>query len=96
MSRFVSRNPADCANFLLGAVLEGDVAAVKGSCALGVGEGVRVVVAGKEPLRSALADVFAADGAFADVEAFAAPEGMELSAYGAYLVAKENLRIHAR
>ena len=86
MNQFVTKDPADCANFLLGAVLESDVAAVKGSDALRLPAGVDVVVTGKEPLRSALAAVFEEDGSFARVGNIV-PE-KSLSGYGAYLVAK--------
>lgn len=89
MSLFVARDaPAQCASFLLGAVLESDVAAVKGSKALTLAKDMEVVVAGKEPLRSSLVDVFVEDGTFRRVQAFTPPEGVVMSAYGAYLVAR--------
>ncbi|MCC8190601.1 MAG: 2-dehydro-3-deoxygalactonokinase [Planctomycetes bacterium] len=88
LNQFVSKDPADGANFLLGAVLANDVAAVKTSDALTASADATVVVAGKEPLRSALVDVFRQDGFFREVIAFAPPEGVALSGYGAYLVAK--------
>lgn len=88
MSQFVTRAPAAAANFLLGAVLEGDVAAVRGSRALRVSPDATVVVAGREPLRSALARVFGEDGFFREVRTFTAPDGMVSSAFGAYLVAR--------
>lgn len=89
LKQFVTKDPAECANFLLGAVLEGDVAAVRGSAALRLprnGEAPEVVIAGKEPLKSALAAVFAEDGTFA--HARTATPAKSLSGYGAYLVAK--------
>lgn len=86
---FVAREtPELCANFLLGAVLESDIAAVKGSRALPCCAGIDVVVAGKEPLRSALVDVFVEDGTFGEVKSFNPPEDVIMSAYGAYLVAR--------
>lgn len=89
MKLFVDSNPAACANFLLGAVLESDVAAVKGSKALKLSGDADVIIAGKEPLRSALADVFGEDGMFGGVRSFTPPDGVFLAGYGAYLVAKE-------
>ncbi len=86
LKQFVTGDPADCANFLLGAVLESDVAAVRGSDALRLPEGARVVVTGKNPLRDALVAVFGEDGSFARVEN-APPDG-SLSGHGAYLVAR--------
>lgn len=86
MNQFITKNPLECANFLLGAVLENDVAAVKGSDALRAPAEADVVIAGKEPLRSALAAVFEEDGFFARVRSV--PPAKSLSGYGAYLVAK--------
>ena len=88
MNQFVTGDALDCANFLLGAVLQNDVAAVKTSKALTVSPRTRVVVAGKEPLRTALVDAFRHDGSFENAEAFSPPDGIVLSGYGAYLVAR--------
>lgn len=87
MNLFMDKDPVACANFLLGAVLQSDVAAAKGSAALSVSGEAAVVVAGKEPLRSALADVFEADGMFRAVQRYEPPEGLFLSGYGALGVA---------
>ena len=47
------------------------------------------MVGGKEPLRTAVADVLKYDGYFREVETFC-PEGdIPLSARGAYIVARE-------
>lgn len=88
MSMFVEKNPKACANFLLGAVLENDVAAVKTSRALRTSPDAIVVVAGKEPLRGALADVFAEDGHFRSVRLYESPDNAALSGLGVFIVAK--------
>lgn len=87
MNLFIDKDPMASANFLLGAVLESDVAAVKGSVALHVSSDTVVVVSGKEPLKSALADVFTEDGMFGAVHSFDAPEGLFLAGYGAFRTA---------
>ncbi len=88
MKMFVDPDPAHCANFLLGAVLANDVSAVRASSALRAGPEVEVVIAGREPLRSALADAFREDGRFNQVRVFVPPDNLQLSGYGAYLLAK--------
>ena len=49
----------------------------------------RVVVAGKEPLRSALTRLFEEDGSFSDVSGYDSGE-LLLSGYGALLIAVYN------
>jgi 2-dehydro-3-deoxygalactonokinase len=89
MNQFVAEHPSTCANFLLGAVLESDVAAVKRSRALNVSAAANVVVAGNDPMRSALVRVFEEDVYFEKVHAYVPSEGMMMSAYGAYLIARQ-------
>ena len=63
--------------------------AVRNSTALKVDGDTLAVVGGKEPLRTAVADVLKYDGYFREVETFC-PEGdIPLSARGAYIVARE-------
>ena len=86
---FVDKDPAVAASFLLGAVLQNDVMAVKGSNALTASPETRVVISGKEPLSSALRDVFFEDGSFSGIEIYAPPEGSFLSGLGAFSIARE-------
>lgn len=88
LSRFVDRDPMASANFLLGAVLEEDVRAVRHSGALRISDETHVVIAGKEPFRSGLLDVLSKDGGFASVEAVEVGGEASLAARGALAVAR--------
>ncbi len=90
LQMFLSNDEQDCASFLLGAVLEGDVRAVKNSKALSVTKEMKVVIAGKEPLASALKLLFEEDGYFEQVEIYYPSAEKPMSGYGAYQVAKAN------
>ena len=87
---FIPSNEQDRASFLLGAVLESDVAAVKASRALSVTPDMKVVIAGKEPLASALKLLFEADGYFQKVYIYYPTAEKPMSGYGLYQVAKQN------
>ena len=87
LNLFVTKDTAACANFLMGAVLEGDLAMLR-KMRLQLSPDARVVVAGRDPLRRALVDAFNADGYFRVVQEFMPPPNAVLSAHGAYLVAK--------
>lgn len=91
LQMFIPSNEQDRASFLLGAVLEGDVAAVKNSKALSVNKEMKVVIAGKEPLASALKLLFEEDGYFEQVEIYYPTAEKPMSGYGAYQVAKANI-----
>ena len=90
MSLFVADSPVACANFLLGAVLQGDVDAAKGSAALSLDAGANVVVAGRQPLRRALVDIFTDDGFFRNVSGFDVPGDAPLAARGAFGLAVQH------
>lgn len=79
---FLNCTAQDRASFLLGAVLEGDVAAVKHSRALSVNGDMKVVIAGKEPLASALKLLFEEDGYFRQVEIYYPDPKKPMSGYG--------------
>lgn len=86
---FYNNDPKKLANYILGATIAGDMQAVRNSTALKVDGDTLAVVGGKEPLRTAVADVLKYDGYFREVETFC-PEGdIPLSARGAYIVARE-------
>lgn len=88
MNQFITKDTAKVANFVLGAVLQSDMMAIRHSAALAVSPETTVVVAGKAPLQQAIVDILQADGTFADVRAYQ-PEGdMPLSALGAYAIAR--------
>lgn len=90
LQMFLPGSEQDRASFLLGAVLQGDVAAVKASRALGVTPDMEVVIAGKEPLASALKLLFEEDGYFRQVEIYYPAAEKPMSGYGLYRIAKWN------
>ena len=91
LQMFIPSNEQDRASFLLGAVLESDVAAVKNSKALSVTRDMKMVIAGKEPLASALKLLFEEDGYFEKVEIYYPTAEKPMSGYGLYQVAKANI-----
>ena len=90
LQMFIPSNEQDRASFLLGAVLENDVAAVKNSKALSVTRDMKMVIAGKEPLASALKLLFEEDGFFEKVEIYYPTAEKPMSGYGLYQVAMAN------
>lgn len=90
LQMFIPSDEQDRASFLLGAVLEGDVRAVKSSRALGVTKEMKVIIAGKEPLASALKLLFEEDGYFEKVEIYYPDPKTPMSGYGAYRIAMAN------
>lgn len=90
LQMFIPSNEQDRASFLLSAVLEGDVAAVKHSKALSTTPDMKVVIAGKEPLASALKLLFEADGYFDQVDIYYPTAEKPMSGYGLYQIAKAN------
>ena len=90
LQMFIPSNEQDHASFLLGAVLENDVAAVKNSKALSVTRDMKMVIAGKEPLASALKLLFEEDGFFEKVEIYYPTAEKPMSGYGLYQVAMAN------
>lgn len=90
LQMFIPSNEQDRASFLLGAVLESDVAAVKNSRALSVTRDMKMVIAGKEPLASALKLLFEEDGYFEKVEIYYPDAAKPMSGYGLYQIAKAN------
>ena len=90
LQMFIPSNEQDRASFLLGAVLESDVAAVKNSKALSVTRDMKMVIAGKEPLASALKLLFEEDGFFERVEIYYPTAEKPMSGYGLYQIAKAN------
>ena len=87
LQMFIPSDEQDRASFLLGAVLESDVAAVKNSKALSVKPDMKMVIAGKEPLASALKLLFEEDGYFRQVEIYYPEARKPMSGYGLYQIA---------
>lgn len=85
---FTDHGPKDIANYILGASIADDMLALKNSSAFRIRRDAQVVVAGKEPLRSAITDILRYDGYFQDVCAYENKEDIPLSAIGQYLIAE--------
>lgn len=87
--QFLTKDQNQCASFLLGAVLQNDVSAIRLSRALQVNPNMHVLIAGKEPLRSAIRALLAEDGYFSNIETVENDPDRPLAGYGALLIAKK-------
>lgn len=83
LSTFVTNDQMKIANFLLGAVLQGDVEALRNSSALTVSPETNIIIAGKNPLRQALLDILEDSGYFKQVSGYIPEKGRPLSGIGA-------------
>lgn len=88
-SQFISSDKTQAANFLLGAVLQGDIVAIKNSTALRISADTTVVVAGKSPLRNALLDILCYENYFQRIVEYIPDEQMPLSANGVFVLLSE-------
>lgn len=86
LNTFVTKEPMQIANFLLGAVLEGDMAALRNSDALSVTENTHIIIAGKNPLRQALYDILTDTGEFHRIGCYEPQKDRPLSAIGAKML----------
>ncbi len=75
------------ANYILGAVLQSDVAAIKNSDAVRATSDTLMIVAGKNPLRQAICDILEHDGSFGEVINYQPQTDIPLSSLGAFLIA---------
>ena len=87
--QFLTDKQNQCASFLLGAVLENDIAALRSSHALKIRPSMRVCIAGKEPLCSALLMLLKEADYFSDIQSVHLPDQCPMAGYGALLIAKE-------
>lgn len=87
LNTFLEPDKSKIACYLLGAVFQNDIEAVKNSTALTVSADTTVIVSGKNPLRHVLMDLFKEEGCFANVKEFVPSKEISLSAEGAFLVA---------
>ena len=87
LNTFTEPDKQKIACYVLGAVLQNDIDAVRNSTALSAAPDTTVIVSGKNPLRRALADLFREDGYFKEIQEFIPEPGRSLSAEGAFLVA---------
>lgn len=87
LNQFVIKDKSRLANYVLGACLQSDVAAIQNSAALKAGPDTTVIVGGKDPLRQAIADILKHEDCFEQVSVFQADEDLPLSPIGACLIA---------
>lgn len=87
LDTFLVHDSQKLASYLLGAVLQSDLAAVKSSQVLQGDRGRTVIVSGRNPIRRALVDLFRQDGYFTDVREFVPSDDFPLSAEGAFMIA---------
>lgn len=87
LHQFVTKDSGKLANYILGACLQSDAAAIQSSSALKAGPDTTVIVGGKDPLRRAIADILKHEGRFKQVSLFQSDGDLPLSPIGAYLIA---------
>ena len=89
LNQFAIPEKEKLANYILGAVLESDLKALKASDAVRATSDTLMIVAGKNPLRQAICDVLEYDGSFGEVINYEPDASMPLSSLGAFLVAEK-------
>jgi len=83
LSQFVEKDKTKLASYLLGVSLQSDVTALLHSKAITVGKESEIIIAGKDPLRRAFADILASGGYFANIHSVEPDGNRPLSALGA-------------
>ncbi|GMQ57971.1 2-dehydro-3-deoxygalactonokinase [Vallitalea sediminicola] len=86
INQFCENNKSKIANFILGAVLENDIEAVKNSVALSINGSEHMIVSGKSPFRQAIADIFKYEATFSNVTEIIPKDSEPLSGIGALLL----------
>lgn len=86
LNTFAEKDKRRLANYLLGAVFQNDLTAVKGSSAIQIDPGTVAVVAGKNPLRQALCDLLSEEKLFPFVQNFTHNPGTPLASEGILLI----------
>ena len=87
LAQFAGEPPERLANYILGACLQSDVAAIRNSAALRVAPDMGALVAGGGVTGRAMADVLAHAGLFARVQRFEPGDDLPLSGLGALAIA---------
>lgn len=88
VSQFLTRDQNQCASFLLGAVLQNDIAAIRTSRALNVNNRMQVLIAGRRPVGTAMKTLLAEDGYFTHIRLFDNDPLRPMAGYGALLIAQ--------
>ena len=89
LNQFAVPEKEKLASYILGAVLESDIEALKHSDAVRATGETMMIVAGKNPLRQAICDLLSYDGSFGEVINYEPESDMPLSSLGAFLVAEK-------
>ena len=89
LNQFAIPDKKRLASYLLGAVLQSDVAALQHSKALHADASTCMVVAGRDPLRRAICEVLTHAGSFGEVMAYESASDVPLACQGALLIARE-------
>lgn len=89
IDQFTGCSPEEKANFLLGAVLAADLAALRGSSALDARSDMPVIIAGNRELREAFHIVLKQDGFFRDLRPADDDALNDVAGFGAMTVARE-------
>lgn len=89
LNQFTENDADKLRSYILGAVIQSDIAAIQGSEALTYGSGTVAVVAGKAPLKTAIIDTAEREGLFSRVIDFKPDPELPMSAYGAYIIAEK-------
>lgn len=87
LNQFLIGDKTKIANYLLGIVYGEDLKAILNSSVFGAVSEQRIIIAGKEPLSLAMADILKDSGYFSNVEVYQGG-AIPLAAEGAYLIAK--------
>ena len=83
LGTFVTKDEMQIANFLLGAVLQGDIEAFKNSSALSLDADADIIIAGKNPLRQALIDILKDTDPDVEITEYLPASGKPMSGCGA-------------
>lgn len=82
LNQFAEKDKEKIASYLLGVCLQPDMEAILKSSALKVGKDTEVILAGKEPLKSAIADILQEEGCFSNVHGYEREDELPLSSRG--------------
>lgn len=83
LASFVTADEMQIANFLLGAVLQGDIEAFRNSEALSLEKDAEIIIAGKNPLRQAIMDILKDADPNCCIREYLPKPGQPMSAVGA-------------
>lgn len=88
LNTFAEKDKRKLANYLLGAVFQNDMSAIKGSDAIQIHTDTVAVVAGKNPLRQALCDLLTEEKLFSSVQNFTQNSTLPLASEGILLITR--------